>query len=494
MLRYTLLLVLMIAAFSCKKLSLIKDKTPDPIDAGANLRSMSVWEFVSASQSSPLTRLSLYYKAVKLAGLEDVLSSEDITAVIPSDTAFKKHLSILGYNSVEAVPVSVLKNALLGNIKKGATISTDLSLNETRAYPALNGDSLYFTRLQGYADDYVLRINRNERLSAPSVAVRSQNLEFRNGAGHIVDDFPYYAISPPLPDAPTGSSPVDTVSFDVTKDVYIRPANPNQAFNEATQVLVKGGASTALQRFGLFQYPLQTPSFGNRIGAAKLYLFVAAFDAGYASMPLAVYTTENKNWDESSVTYLTAPKYSSTPVTTGAVSLSAVNAYAIFDVTEPVASALNTSEPFINFGVVTTIEASLTIRPREFLSPSGRKTKSYLFLSSSPPTVLHGLQTSVVQLDNGKSFQFITKQNLSLQGTADKNILYRISKLPANGFIVRSGIPMKANDVFTQSDLANGVVKYLYSGTGGNDNIELEAKDFEGGYFNDLIQLTISVN
>ena len=48
----------------------------------------------------------------------------------------------------------------------------------------------------------------------------------------------------------------------------------------------------------------------------------------------------------------------------------------------------------------------------------------------------------------------------------DNNIIFIIEHLPANGTLVRNGLPMTKSARFTQAELAAGIVKYIHNGQG----------------------------
>lgn len=66
--------------------------------------------------------------AVTRAGLVDVLSAPEAKTVLaPTNTAFAEFLEANEFDSIDDVPVDVLKNILLNHVIDGKLASTDLS-------------------------------------------------------------------------------------------------------------------------------------------------------------------------------------------------------------------------------------------------------------------------------------------------------------------------------------------------------------------------------
>lgn len=130
------------------------------------------------------------------------------------------------------------------------------------------------------------------------------------------------------------------------------------------------------------------------------------------------------------------------------------------------------------------------IYPREF--DSG-KYKAYLSISSPPATILTFGNATPLNVTAKDGFAKLTTTQLKMNGAEDKNISYIVNKLPANGYLVKYGIPLPVNASFSQADLLTGSIRYLYSGTGNADEIILEAKDNNGGFYNTPIKIAVNI-
>lgn len=489
--KYILMLLVLagiITAFgSCSKYKVLKDEEQPAIPAGAGNKDKTIWEYLSANDfhASDLTAISLYGKIAQSAGLSQLLDSNiDYTVILPSDTAIVRFIRQLGYQQIGDVPVPILKNLFQDNIFKGKVLSSDLAPGETKKFETLNNDYIYLTRQTNAADGYLMYVNQNDTLSSPPAQVRTQNLEFKNGAIHVVDQFTYYALKNANPDPiDTSKISVRTDTFFVSKDVTLRPGNyAKQNFNDPNEVALKGTNDPNFQRNALVEYPLAEPTFGKTIGTAVLHCYF--FLTTTASFNVSVSLSGGEPWDESTVTYNTAPAFNSIPIVTGTFLNTQLPGWLTFDVTPAASAALNTGNPSIGFRLRTTLDGNYSFRPKEY---QGGAYASYLTVSSPPETILTPGNNNTITVDAHSGAAVITPENVSMQGTADKNITYIVQSLPQNGYLVAYGLPLAKGSAFSQDDMAKGGIKYLYKGSGGNDQMTLQAKDYQGGYYPDSI-------
>lgn len=480
---------------SCGKLELLKNEDSDGVDAGANLKTQTIQQFLQADHSTDLTELDLFATAVKRAGLSDLLGkNEDHTVVFLTNPAVKQLLATIGYASVDAVPPVILKNLLGDLITKGKLKSTDLSPDETKKMETINGNYIYYSRTSNASDQYVLRINQNSTLGSTSALVRSQDLEFNNGVAQVTAQFTFYRLLDDKPDDADPSGNVITQKITVTKDVYIRggSGNSNANFNDAATMDLKAisNADATVGRIGVLQYPLVKPSFGDKIGAAKMYVYV--YNTGLTpttTFSFSAHLGENKDWVENTITWNNAPVYNSVPMSTVPVPGATVG-WISFDVTSAVSQLYANNGTFINVFLRHNVDNFIKVRPREF---SAGLYSSYIMISSPPQTLLKLGQVSVLNVSAVEQIAPLTLANLKMDGTTDNNITYTVKQVPAAGFLVKYGIPLAANASFSQADIAKGAIKYLYGGTGTIDKIVFEARDHNGGYFESEINLDIAI-
>ncbi|WP_113661490.1 CBM96 family carbohydrate-binding protein [Pedobacter nanyangensis] len=487
----SLAIALACTGLSCGKLEFLKNEQPQAVDAGANLKGMTFADFLKIDHSSDLTNLNLYAEVVKKAGLTEFLNQpENYTVLFLTNQAVNNMVSSLGYTNLNDVPSIVLRNILSDQIFKGRLRSFDLAIGETRKFETINGSFIYYTRSATSSNEYVLTANNSTDLTSPPSTIRSQNLEFKNGIAHVTDQFTFYKLKDAVPDAPSGSVGAQTDIIHVTKDLFIQngTANRNKNFNNATSIDMKNsnGKDVSVDRMGLFQFPLTTPSFGNKIGLAKINFYV--YFTGLASS-LTAYAGADTNFDETTVTWTTAPTYDR--VSLANVSLAAgQTGWITMDVTSLVSQLYGSNKTFLNILMNHNNDNFVKIYPREF--DSG-KFKAYLSISSPPATILTFGNAAALNVSAKDGFAKLSTTQLKMNGADDKNISYIINQIPTNGYLVKYGIPLPVNASFSQTDLVNGSIKYLYSGSGNTDEIIVEAKDNNGGFYNTPLKITVNI-
>ncbi|MBC9930289.1 DUF7594 domain-containing protein [Chitinophaga qingshengii] len=495
-LRVFFLCVYVFAVAGCGKFELLKNEDSKGADAGANLKSMTLQQYLQTDFSTGLTELDLFAAAVKRAGLMDMLgTSEDYTVVFLNNNGVKQLLSTIGYASIDAVPPVILKNLLGDLIVKGKIKSTDLAIDETRKIETINGNYIYYTRTASSSDQYILNINKDASLGSAAALVRSQNLEFKNGVAQVTAQFTFYRLQDDKPDDADPGAPVETQKIMVAKDVYVRggPGNSNANFNDPATIDLKAvsAADATVGRIGVMQYPLEKPTFGDKIGAARMYVYI--YNTGLTSattFSFAAYLGENKDWNESTITWNNAPAYNAVPMSTLPIP-GATTGWVSFDITSAVTQIYANNGTFINVFLKHNVDNFIKLRPREF---SGGAYAAYIALTSPPQTLLKPGTISPLTVSATKQMATLLPANLKMEGTADKNITYTVKQIPAAGFLVKYGIPLAANASFSQADIVKGAIKYLYNGSGNTDQVVFEARDQNGGYYESALKLDIAIN
>ncbi|MBK0383578.1 DNRLRE domain-containing protein [Pedobacter sp. SD-b] len=499
----TILLILVVLGFSaCDKFPLIKNESLKPTPAGDNLKNMTIWEYVAQDNfhEHDLTKIGLFGKAIEYAGLKDLFNSPgDYTVVLLNDAAMQLLFAKLGYanKSLTDIPPILIKNMLLNNILSGSRVrSFDLAVGETRGFASLNTDSIFFTRESSATDQYLFYINKSASTTTSTrVAIRNQNLEFKNGVANVVITLPIYEKASTLSDNATVSLPTDT--FFVAKDAFIQNgtiAARNSVFSQTADLWTKTrtGTDSTFERRILFQFPIRQPSFTGRIGSAKVVDYITRLD-GTKGTTLNFYEDENIDWVETNLKWINAPAFGQTIVGTSPVTVSpvSVNKYLATDITPIIQSYINQNKTFINLGAFGGTSDLIGIRPKEV---SSGKNKSYIVLTGTPPSILTKVNNNKINIDVKLGFKTIALDELSFSGASNKNIIYIIKTLPANGFITKNDIPLDVNNSFKQDDIQRGLIKYLYTGNvAGTDSFTLEVKDFQGGYFSPIITVPIQI-
>lgn len=491
-----LLMAFFILITGCNKFKLLKDLQQEAVDAGVNLKGQTMKDYLATHTTSDLTALNMFSAAIQRAGLSDTLgSNQDHSAVFLTNTAMSQLLGSIGYANVSDVPPIILKNLLSDLIIKGRLKSTDLALNETSKIQTINGNYIYYKRTSTTADQYVLYINQDTALSSSAALVRTQDLEFANGIAQVTSQFTFYRLKESQPDPGTPGGNVITENLKVSKDVYIRGGTGNSTanFNDPATIDLKAvsAADATVGRIGVMQYPLTVPSFGNKIGSAKLYVYI--YNTGLTSSTIfsfSAYKGEDKDWVETGITWTNRPQYNSIPLSTLSIP-GAFTGWTSFDITSAVSQSYANNASFVNIFLSHNVDNFIKLRPKEYQSGA---FASYIAVSSPPQTILTpGAITPLTVSAAGKSAN-LTTDNLKMNGTTDNNVIYTITQIPTNGYIVKYGIPLALNASFSQADITKGAIKYLYNGTGNTDKIVFQARDNNGGYYASDLSLDVQIN
>jgi hypothetical protein len=491
--------ILSMSFTSCEKFSILKNEDVEHQSAGLNLKSKTIWQFLSEDNfhANDPTNIGLFGKAVEHAGLKDLLNDtkQNLTVIIPNNDVLLNFISGLGYASVEAVPPVILKNILLNTMIEGRIRSFDLEIGISKSYPSLSNDSLYFTRTASANDEYILTVNSSPNSNSVSTGVRTQNLEFVNGVGHVVNNFTYYIAKTNTPDPvdPTKVSFLADTIF-VTKDTYIWNGTANRNLNKGSELDVQTklydatGSTASFSKRTLTQYAVRRPNFNGRIGTVKLEMYYSTI-SGLALMNF--FEVENVDWNENTVSWVTAPQMGS--ISIGSISLNGAlrNKWSDIDITSFYNTALSQNKTFMNIGGGVVENQNINFRSKEF---SGGEFRSRVILSSAPVSIITPSANTPIVVQISNPIKALSLNNLKFTGTDDKNISFTLTQAPQKGFLVLNGIPLNVNSSFTQEQVAKGVVKYLYNGTSpSTDTFRLEARDFQGGISNNFVNMTINI-
>lgn len=486
---------------SCDKFPLLKNEQEKHVPSGENLLNKTIWEYLSEDNfhEGRTSGIGLYGKAIQHARLNDLLNTQDanFTVIIPRDEALLSFINQLGYQKITDMPPIVLRNLLLNTIIDTRIRSFDLGIDENRALVSLSEDSLYMQRTASSADEYILRINVSNTSNSPSTNVRSQNLDFKNGVAHIVNSVTHYITSTSLPDPADGSSTdylTDTVY--VSKDTYLRNG-AGKAINYGGEVMLTSklanetGVNIFYARKILLQMPIKTPAYAdNRIGSAKLEVYVNQIEVSTRDSYMNFYECSNDNFNEMTVAWENAPLFGTAPMAASDFK-GRMNSWQKIDISPYYISYLEQGKQFINIGAYTTADNALSVRSKEF---DNGKFKARIIMYSPAQSILTLANNHPIGVSKHKKIRVLTLEDLMFTGTDDKNISYTLTTLPERGFIVINGLPTTINSSFTQEQLRKGAVRYLLGDDATDiDNFNVEIRDYQGGIYATPINLQVVV-
>jgi hypothetical protein len=206
---------------------------------------------------------------------------------------------------------------------------------------------------------------------------------------------------------------------------------------------------------------------------------------------LNFYEDQNVDWSETAVNWNNAPTFGTVPLTSLDLSAASRNKWLDVDISSYYTLALSQGKTFMNIGASIVADQTVGFRTKEF--DSG-KFKSRLILTSPPVSIISPEIVTAIAVPLDSKIKTITLDELKFKGTVDKNISYTIQSLPQKGFLVLNGLPLTVNASFTQEQIAKGVLKYLYNGTSATtDTFSVEAKDFQGGIYNTIVNMTVNI-
>jgi uncharacterized surface protein with fasciclin (FAS1) repeats len=491
------ILFLSLILIACGKLELLKNEDPTPIAAGSNIKEGTIWEFLSATSSTAddhLKALDLYATAIERVGLKELLNSAgEFTVVAPRNDALINFVKSMGYQTVDEVPAEILRNIFLDNILATKIKTFELPERELFVYETLNNDSISFIRQPSSSDPYVVTINSAPTFVSTAIKIRSQNLECNNGIVHVVDTYTNYIPKTQSPD--TFNPGQDNEYIFVTKDSYMAnggATNKNSNYGSAISLNAKKAAADFTRR-AITQFEVKAPVFAGRIGAVRVGLYVTRVDGDGGQVSL--YEDLSVDWLEDKISWNNSPTPGTVALGSVLLKSSSVKTWALIDITSFYLDALAAGKTFINIGINTDDADLFTFGSKELTNTAGQAGVYSPYIMLSPPevTILKNPINTEIIVDAKKGNKNLLTSELKFEGTSSKNIFFILKDLPVNGYLVINGKPVILGSRFSQEQIEKGAVKYLYKGTGNSDSFTLEAQDYKGGYYHEVLTVNLQI-
>ena len=126
------------------------------------------------------SQFSIFAKALKRTGVDQLLEGGTYTLFLPTDIAFNLYLKSKKLNSLDDIPTETLKMLVLHHIIEGKLISHKDFTEDPRTYQPLFGKPLSIGMVsQPFNNLYhMVRVN--------NIDVQTSNLEPTNGAIHVL--------------------------------------------------------------------------------------------------------------------------------------------------------------------------------------------------------------------------------------------------------------------------------------------------------------------
>lgn len=155
---------------------------------------ITAYEFIEARRDMDMF---LLYKAIEKAGYREAFEMDDRTYIVLNDDALTAYLSSKRFASLDAMPVTQVREMLDMYIVKGRYHALDLSTTPVEV-ETLNPEKRMFLSLRPQASDvsdqYQVVVN-NFTGSGKVTNVVTSNLQPTNGIIHVVGSFPEYIVS-----------------------------------------------------------------------------------------------------------------------------------------------------------------------------------------------------------------------------------------------------------------------------------------------------------
>lgn len=481
------------------------------------------WDIIDYCESPVAYQMANYGKAMRLAGMEDVLAQGNLTCVIPNDDAFDAFVGESGYGSLEEVPAPVLRDLLMYLIFPGDHRCLTMEPGEVRTVNSLRGEPISIKRSEN-VKSYAMTINGENDL--PGYRVESQDYQFKNNiVGQLVLSMPYYKpttvpVTSPKPEDYAGGGGAQE-RIDISEDTFISQSGKTTAYNNN-----KNGYGTRVQNrsayyaFGLIRFPLPESRVVDNLAVAKLVVNVHKLGAAYPSGERVCVSISEINpvlagqWSETTATWnsILAPIGNSYKnlqkelagagefIVPSPVPSKTSPQVVEIDITGSIVRHYEAKESAVDYVVYNMSEkinvsgAEIQIMDKDFYSTYGKAP--YILLQG--PSVSRLTVTEVNPLvTTGMSTPF-TDEILRIAPPADpegldfspQNILLVLSDLPTNGVLTLYGVPIQKGQKFTYYEMANGFVKYVRTAEG-EDSFKLKVLDYLDGMVEQPVTITV---
>ena len=459
----TLCVLLILLFTKCEKQQNFKYEYDNP---GGKL-GISAWDFIQQTDS-----LSLMANAVTAAGLQSFYSgSEAYTFIIPTNSAFRNYLAANKYASIAAIPVPILRNALLYHIVKAKVLFSDTALSRSDnpiAYETENGQSMFLSHNTNYQG--LINEGTNK-----SWVITISNLEPVNGVIHLAPDITYFSAKTASSSKPDASIISDTIY--ATQDTYINGGSfKTTNFGADPLIKVKDvDGSGDYDRRVYLMFDLNQLKATGKLRKANIEVGVN-FTAGLG-LRMSVYNVPDVSWSEMSMNWSNAPVASSTEI--AHIVTSKVSTFQ-WDCTDFIAPRLQTPSKFsvmIN-GEAGGNETNDLISKENSLKNPPRLITTF---SSGNSTLSMGTNAGMTVAKGG--IAVITNEMLEMKGAAHADIIYKLETVPSKGRLVMGSTILTAGSKFTQLDLDVSNIVYVHAGTdNAADQFSLSVSDPDGGF------------
>lgn len=494
------------------------------------------WDIIDYCESEVAYQMASYGKAMRLAGMEDVLAQGNLTCVIPNDDAFAAFVGESGYGSLEEVPAPVLRDLLMYLIFPGDHRCLTMEPGEVRTVNSLRGEPISIKRSEN-EKSYAMTINGENDL--PNHPVESQDYQFKNNiVGQLVTSMPYYkpiSIPQPAPIPEGFVSNGETMTIPVSEDTFVygsgsaKTAPQNNTSNGLRIRNQSGYYGMGLLRFRVPQNKLMED-----LVLAKVCMSVYKLDKAYntpgteANVSLHDICDEVYNtWDETTATYSAICekqlKNYAYLIKTDGKGITKANTFWVGEHTfysgvampylaeiPMTASVKKNYENGAKDADGNVVIEYVIYNKNHGLSTSGLgifiHDKDYY--KNGATLVLKGPEASKLTIGannplvtEGPATQFTDEvlvintpdaaANPDGYDYSSQNIILQLAEEPACGTLTRYGLPVRKNQSFTYYEMANGFVKYVRGAEAQPDSFKVKVLDYLDCMILDPVVVTV---
>lgn len=494
------------------------------------------WDIIDYCESPVAYQMASYGKAMRLAGMEDVLAQGNLTCVIPSDEAFAAFVNEAGYESFDEVPAAVWRDLLMYLIFPGEHYCLNMEPGEVRTVNSLRGEPISIMRSEN-EKSYAMSINGENDL--PKIAVESQDYRFKNNiVGQLVKIMPYYKpITVPQPAATPEDyvSNGETMTIPVSEDTWVYTYDTNKVKNfngDKNGIRVRN--SSGNYAFAVIRFRIPENKLMEDLVLAKVCMTIYKFDYYYDTagrdVTLSLHDINEKaynNWSEETATWnslcVNTVKEYKYLIKTDGKGITKTNTFWVGS--SPFVSGV-TLPYVVEIPMTSSIKTHYETGAKDadgnvivdyviYDQKHGRGEKGlgiYIhdkdYFKNGPTLVLKGPEAS--KLTIGANNPLVTEGSATpftpevlVINTPDatanpdgydyspQNIILQVAEEPANGTLTRYGVPVHKNQSFTYYEMANGFVKYVRGAEAQPDSFKVKVLDYLDCMILDPVVVTV---
>ncbi|GGF38263.1 CBM96 family carbohydrate-binding protein [Echinicola rosea] len=406
--------------------------------------------------------------AISLAGLSETYDTDQIrTFIAPTDRAFEEYLQANAYESLEDVPVPILKNLLRYHIVDNKVLFTDPELFESNlpiAYPTESGQVMYLS----HNTNFVGLVNQG---TSKQWEISTSNLEPTNGVIHVVNEIVYFSAASTDLDELDPSVKTDTI-FPLA-DTYINGgAAANRNFGADNLLKVKNVTGDgdydrkAYLMFDLNELPAEGVITDLRLEVGVSFTHAKNLDMNLFQVPDTTWTEMGLNWNNATMPV-------DPPITT--ITTTKVSSFN-FDLTDFFGRMEQRGKLSLMIDGQDTGDETNDLASKEHETLPAPMIIAIIATGNS---VLDLVTNTGISVESGGSVA-LDSEMLEITGASANDIIYTVEEVAQHGWLISGATILKPGDRFTQNDINVMNLVYISNGEGSEDHLVLSARDRAG--------------